>query len=799
MKKNIKKFSAVFSAAMIAVSAASCSNSASSKEAPTADKVLKNSYRSVPMSSDTNFGDVRAVSYVPASDKLIISTENYDTETYNTIYDMYVTDTDLGNPKKIEPPVDKPANGSLDLRFAFSDDGNIYTLACISDYGDMELPKWSDPDFDYESFDEEAFEKNTKVSYKFISFDMDGNKIFEGDLDQEPLKDEAGDIFFRSFTCINEDTLLVGVSGMEEDKYFILDSQGKIKTELKHEGLDWIDSVSTTADGNIAFVGSGEDGIEIHFLAPDGSGEAGDKLELENSYGSIKLMKGYGDYELLISTNNGLSGLKEGEVDEIVNYINSDINPQYVTDVIPVNNDEFIIVQSNWNDNGIGATSEFSRLTARDMEEMKDTKLITLAVMQPDPGISEKVTQFNKTSTGYRIQLEDYSKYDVFDGESVENSGSDQLKKDILADNAPDMIITYDRSLLNSLAPKGAFADLYSFLEKDSDLKKEDLMPPLLKCGEFDGKLYSLSPSFSISTFAVKKKFCDHDNWTVEEFMDAYKNRPEGAKLKEYETQDDILRILMYGANEFVDYKNGKCHFDDPEFVKMLEFTKQFPKDDEDVSEDMSREEWEKYSREMELAYRNDKVLIFDWDIYDVHEYNTLKDGHFGEDISLVGYPSEDGNGGAVIDGINSMMIMNDSPVKDECWKFIKGFFQKQETEHGYSYSYGLPALVSDFEKVMDESMEKWYYTEDDGTKVYVDNEINIGGKDIKIDPLSKEERDYVSNYIKSASTVRNSFSRDIEEIIMEEVKAFYADEKSAQEAADMIQSRASILVSEQS
>lgn len=387
----------------------------------------------------------------------------------------------------------------------------------------------------------------------------------------------------------------------------------------------------------------------------------------------------------------------------------------------------------------------------------------------------------------------------MFDGESVENSGSDQLKKDILAGNAPDMIITYDRSVLNSLAPKGAFADLYSFLEKDSDLKKEDLMPPLLKCGEFDGKLYSLSPSFSISTFAVKKKFCDHDNWTVEEFMDAYKNRPDGAKLKEYETQDDILRILMYGANEFVDYKNGKCHFDDPEFVKMLEFTKQFPKEDEDVSEDMSREEWEKYSREMELAYRNDKILIFDWDIYDVHEYNTLKDGHFGEDISLVGYPSEDGNGGAVIDGINNMMIMNDSPVKDECWKFIKGFFQKQETEHGYSYSYGLPALVSDFDKVMDESMEKWYYTDDDGTKVYVDNERNIGGKDIKIDPPSKEERDYVANYIKSASTVRNSFSRDIEEIIMEEVKAFYADEKSAQEAADMIQSRASLLVSEQS
>ena len=123
--ESLRRMTAAASAAAIFLSAASCGKDKEGREAPTADKVLKNSYRSVPMSSDTNFGEVRAISYVPASDKLIISTENYDKETYNTIYDMYVTDTDLGNPKKIEPPVDKPANGSLDLRFAFSDDGNI--------------------------------------------------------------------------------------------------------------------------------------------------------------------------------------------------------------------------------------------------------------------------------------------------------------------------------------------------------------------------------------------------------------------------------------------------------------------------------------------------------------------------------------------------------------------------------------------------------------------------------------------------------------------------------------------------
>ena len=54
-------------------------------------------------------------------------------------------------------------------------------------------------------------------------------------------------------------------------------------------------------------------------------------------------------------------------------------------------------------------------------------------------------------------------------------------------------------------------------------------------------------------------------------------------------------------------------------------------------------------------------------------------------------------------------------------------------------------------------------------------------------------------DYVKGAETVSGGYSAEVFKIIDEETKAYFAGEKTAQEAADMIQSRVSIYVSEQS
>ena len=53
-------------------------------------------------------------------------------------------------------------------------------------------------------------------------------------------------------------------------------------------------------------------------------------------------------------------------------------------------------------------------------------------------------------------------------------------------------------------------------------------------------------------------------------------------------------------------------------------------------------------------------------------------------------------------------------------------------------------------------------------------------------------------NYIKDIDMIKSDLPLDIMKIINEEMKAYFAGEKTAQAAADMIQSRASILLSEQ-
>jgi len=198
--------------------------------------------------------------------------------------------------------------------------------------------------------------------------------------------------------------------------------------------------------------------------------------------------------------------------------------------------------------------------------------------------------------------------------------------------------------------------------------------------------------------------------------------------------------------------------------------------------------------KEYELSFINDKTLLSSWSIYDFREYKYFKDGYFGEDISLVGDP---GKGAIMSPSYNTMAIMNDSPCKEECWNFIKTFF----TDEYQNDMYELPVTTAAFEKKLDEAMEEPYYTNSNGEKVPDPDgsTMNIGGEEKKITPLTKEERDYLYDYVKNSYVMSDYIPEGVHEIIQEEIDAYFKGEQSAQEAADMIQNRASILVSEQS
>lgn len=798
MKTNTTSRITAFAAALAVLcsSAASCGK-AKEKKPKTADQLLSNSYRAEKLEAPEELGSITGMSLTDGGEKVLITAFDYS----SSAPQFYVTDKEFSDFTELETDIKYDGNVSASFYTGISPEGNIFVIAAVDDYGDFELPDYEDPDFDYENFNYEAMEEARVTSYEFYLISSEGETLKHSELKNADKYIAEGDrLYVSSITPYSEDGALVITNG-ETSSLFVVNSDGEVTEELDSSNYSWVEGASVSASGDLAISGySTTKGEYISFYSADDLSPKGDGIAMEstNINGIDCILTGTDDYELLASCSSALYGLKaDGTAEEIINWLDSDLGSGYVDSLIPLGNDEYLVCYSSYNSAG----SEFYKMTKRDTAELADTQVITLAVMYDDWTLNSKINDFNNSNDKYRIKTVNYEQYYDYDedSEKLNNSAEQQLKMDIVSGNEPDMILTYDRTIITSLANKGLYEDLYTYLEKDPDLSKDDLMPNVLRATETGGKLYSLSPSFNVITFMAKSKFLDgRESWTLDDLIDVYNDLPDGMSLYTQDTRETILSLLMYIAKSLVDYETGTCSFDSPEFTKLLEFAAQFPSEEDIIDwETATDDEINDYYDSLEDMILNDKALLSEIYFYDsLREYAREAQGKFGgEDVTLIGAPCEDGNGGTMtLD--RSFAILSSSPNKDVCWDFIKQFF----TEDSYDeMTYGLPTLKSQFDKMAEESMEKPYYTDEEtGKKVEYDDTYYIGEKEIKVKPLTKEEKDYLVDYIMNVDVVGADYSQDVEEIISEETQAFFKGEKTAEETADMIQNRVSILVSEQ-
>ena len=252
----------------------------------------------------------------------------------------------------------------------------------------------------------------------------------------------------------------------------------------------------------------------------------------------------------------------------------------------------------------------------------------------------------------------------------------------------------------------------------------------------------------------------------------------------------------------FVNFEKGTCNYDSDEFVKILEFANKFPEEEEEPDwEHMNEDDYQKYYEDQQTAVRKDKAFLSTIDFYDLRNYMREKTSTFGEDITLVGFPSTDGCG-MMVSQNGSFSILSDSPNKDECWKFISKFFTEDylsSTNSKYQ-AWGVPALKSAFEKKLEDCKENPYWTDENGEKQYYDDETTIGDQTIKIPNLTDEDCTFLKDFIYNANVHGvQIWDDEIDSIVYEEIQAYFSGEKTAQQTAEIIQNRVSILVSEQS
>ena len=826
MKKDVfKRAAAVASAlALVTGSAVSCSGG---KKDPTAAKskdakqLMSGSYRAVEM--DTDIGYVDSM-YRVNEDTIVLLGYDYESSEQK----IYKTDNDFANIEEVEFNVgEKADNVDVNMSSAVSSDGDIYVLASFTDYGDIERPDYESPDFDYDSFDFEKYQKEVEEKAKFTDklyvLDLDGNVKLEKEITGLDEYAEESDDYYGKMNgsrvqvgniipCGGGKAILAIYTGMGET-YLSLDADGNIKDKLDMPDFNYVYDMTQIDDKTLAVSGASDNGMKIVFTDIDTLKSTGEELkgDYSNEAFNGSFFAGSGDYKLYSSGSKGLYGIRaDGSSDEIVNWLDSDLGDGYVRSLITMDNGDYVVLYYDYSSKK-NSGSTFYRLTQRDASELENTQVITIGSLNGDWELRDQVSKFNKSHDGVRFKIVDYSQYDRYDEEKetyVQGSVS-ELKKDIISGNAPDMVFGSDSAITQSLGRKGVFVDLYEMLDKDPDLKKEDLMPNVLKACEVNGKLLSIANTFTLETVIAKKKNVDKDRWNADELIEAYNNRPDkDMHLYGMDTRDSVMELLVYTFYNLIDFEKSECHFDDPEFKKLLNFMDSFKPGQE--FENYDDPEAQAYYEEMDKYYgntalKNDKVLITSLYLYEPQELVTTLNGELkGEDIKFVGYPSDEGQGSMMM--LNSAYsILSTSEYKDLCWELIKGNFKEltdEDEKEGYiNYSYGMSALRQNFDRQLKKCMSKPYYYDENGKKqeydyTYYDDK---GENEIKVDPLSQEQVNFISDYIMNTTMVMGSFDPDIESIVEEEIMAYIKGEKTADEAADLLQNRISLILSEQS
>ena len=365
----------------------------------------------------------------------------------------------------------------------------------------------------------------------------------------------------------------------------------------------------------------------------------------------------------------------------------------------------------------------------------------------------------------------------------------DKLKLAIVSDNAPDLVLMYDQhEQFLKLGSKAVFCDLNELMADDAEVNAKMMLPNILAALEHpNGALYALTPGFRVASIAVKSKFTDQENWTMDDMISLY----DGADdvMYKWSSKEKMLEMFLMGM-DFTDEIAGTCSFDSPEFIRVLEFCDRYPmassEPDHNKDDPVSDEAYRKWYNDFLARYHYDQDYLYFSSFgavqgvsFSASAYAYTK-ADLGGDFTLVGYPSDDKQGGKIICS-PEMGIVSTCQDKAGAWEVIKAFMH---TEMQYDIMGEYSLFEEQFEQQLDDEMYIWNLGEKTDDEYYED--------DFKVYPLTQEERDGLETYIRNLHTFM-MLDGNVKDIVREEAGMYFSGDRSAEETARMIQSRAEI------
>ena len=503
---------------------------------------------------------------------------------------------------------------------------------------------------------------------------------------------------------------------------------------------------------------------------------------------------GFGEYRLAAMFNGMLYGLKDNSWVKLCDFIDNDFNSTSIYSLTMTGENEFAAAMTD------ASGSTMKLLTEADISVLESKTVIRVANLVSGDLVNTPAKAYNsaKPDSPYRVEVKDYG-----NANSLYDDRITELHQDILSGNAPD-VITFNNEITPGSfgARESIFVDLYTLLDKDTELKREDFLDGYLEGLDFNGKLLQISPCFTFKTMVVKDKFLDGlTSWNYDQFAERINAIPEEMKITQWanmKLENNFLKIVDY--SEFVDYENAVCNFENEGFIKALNIVR-------DNHIGLTLEEYDSWMNESggfdaynQGQYINDNCMIYEMDLGGWYTLRQTLHAQFNEPATLVGYPNENGNGSFVVP-LECMGIMANSPCIDGAWDFIKTVYFSEEfysNKNGVYGSWYYPTVEEYYIKQLEEQKNATY-TDENGETIRGDNFwIGPDSDDfITYYEFTDEECEKYDKIVREAAKDVRQGDNVIYNIIREETMPFFEGEYTAEKTAEIIQNRVSIYLSE--
>lgn len=556
---------------------------------------------------------------------------------------------------------------------------------------------------------------------------------------------------------------------------------------------NYLNSIGRTGDSKIyAQYYDMNGGGQVYKIIDTASKRLGSELSLPADIGNnsdIYLGDGYDYY---YKNETGVYGVNSEDTDstKLLDWINSDVNPNSVNSIVVINADKFIY-------SGYDQITydPFIAILNRVPDDQVTAKyIIKLACIYSDYNLTNYIVKFNQTNDTYRVVVNDYSQYNT-DGNY--DLGEQTLTNEIVAGNVPD-ILSFNGLDADKYISKDIFVDLYEYLDSESSsLRRDDLLACVTTPFEYNGILPRMVSTFSITTIAGKtSNIGSAASWTISDMLKLRDSLEDGQSLFDESnmTKTAMLNMLLAaGYTEFVNGETGECSFNSDSFISLLEYCNTLPAEYNYDSE-------YDYSADQYASLRNDEIILTNTSLYGFDEYLRLKFEFGNETINLIGYPTASGSG-SLISPDASYGITKDSAVKDGAWQFISYIMSDDcLSPNSMRGMYSLPATISALNAAAAYQMKLYYFFDYSGGWSSSDSPIEYDEYNTPESGMPGHlEQSDVDELMAYLDTLTSTYSRDSElmKIITEEAAYYFGGSKTAADVAAVIQSRAAIYVSE--